>query len=319
MGIFSPNNVMVLNMRDPYSVLGVDKSSDEKQVKSAFRKLAKKYHPDRNKDNPKAQEKFSEVNSAYEILGDKEKKLQFDRGEIDAEGKPKFAGFEGFGGGHPGRGPQGFGGGQQDFGGAEDILSQIFGGGAGGSPFGGQFQQGAARGRRRRPQPAADTKVFARISLEELAAGKAQVRIGPNRTVSVTIPTGTEDGQVIRLKGQGEQSPMGQAGDALVTISIRPHANFKRQGADLRIDLPISLDDAVLGAKVRVPTLTGAVSLTIPAWSTSDSAFRIPGKGLPKKAGGNGDILVYPRITLPKEKSEDLVKLMKRWQGEKVK
>ena len=308
---------MGLDMRNPYSVLGVDKSSDEKQMKSAFRKLAKKYHPDRNKDNPKAQDKFSEVNTAYEILGDKEKKAQFDRGEIDAEGKPKFAGFEGFGGARPGRGPQGFGGGQ-DFGGAEDILSQMFGGGSG-SPFGGQFQQGAPRGRPQRPQPATDTKVFARITLEELAAGKAQVRIGPGRTVSVSIPAGTEDGQVIRLKGQGEPSPMGQPGDALVTISIRPHDNFKRQGDDLRIDLPISLNDAVLGAKVRVPTLTGAVSLTIPAWSTSDNAFRIPGKGLPRKAGNKGDILVYPKISLPKKPSADLVQLMNSWQSEKVK
>ena len=311
---------MVPDMRDPYSVLGVDKSSDEKQVKSAFRKLAKKYHPDRNKDNPKAQDKFSEVNTAYEILGDKEKKGKFDRGEIDAEGKPKFTGFEGYGGGRPGGGPQGFNGGQQGFEGAEDILSQIFGGGGGGSPFGGQFQQGGPRGRPQRPQPPVrDSKVFARITLEELAEGKAQVRIGPNRTVSVSIPAGTEDGQIIRLKGQGEKSPMGQAGDALITVSIRPHTSFKRQGDDLRIDLPISLDDAVLGAKVRVPTLTGAVSLTIPAWSTSQNAFRIPRKGLPKKAGGNGDILVFPRIALPIEKSEDLVELMKSWHNEKVK
>lgn len=311
-------------MRDPYSVLGVDKTSDEKQVKSAFRKLAKKYHPDRNKDNPKAQDKFSEVNSAYEIIGDKEKKAQFDRGEIDAEGKPKFAGFDGFGGGRPGRGQQGFGGGQQGFGGqqefngAEDILSQIFGGGGGGSPFGGQFQQGAQQGRRpQRPQPVRDTKVFARVTLEELALGKAQVSIGPNRAVSVSIPAGTIDGQVIRLKGQGDKAPNGQAGDALITVSTRPHADFKRQGDDLRIDLPVGLDDAVLGAKVRVPTLTGAVSLNIPAWSNSENAFRIPGKGMPKKEGGSGDILVFPRITLPKEKSEELIQLMKNWQNKK--
>ena len=311
---------MVPNMRDPYSVLGVDKTSDEKQVKSAFRKLAKKFHPDRNKDNPKAQDKFSEVNTAYEILGDKEKKTQFDRGQIDAEGKPKFTNFDGFGGGRSGRGPQGFGG-QQEFNGAEDILSQIFGGGGGGgSPFGGQFQQGAHPGRRQqRPQPARDIKAFARITLEELAQGKSQVNIGPSRVVSVAIPAGTEDGQVIRLKGQGEKSPNGQAGDALITISIRPHANFKRQGDDLRVDLPIGLDDAVLGAKVRVPTLTGAVSLNIPAWSNSENAFRIPGKGLPKKDGGSGDILVFPRVALPKDKSEELIQLMKNWQSEKIK
>ncbi len=309
---------MVPDMRDPYNILGVDKSSDAKQIKSAFRKLAKKYHPDTNQENSKAKEKFSEINSAYEILGDKEKKAQFDRGEIDAEGKPKFTGFEGFGGGGQPRGQQGFGG-HQGFGGAEDILSQIFGGGGGGSPFGDQFQQGNMGRRTAPPQKGRDIKAFARITLEDLARGKAQVRLGPDRTVAVSIPPGTEEGQVIRLKGQGEKVAAGIAGDALVTISIRPHESFKRQGDDLRIDLPIGLEDAVLGAKVRVPTLTGAVSLTIPAWSNSDGAYRIPKKGLPKKSGGHGDILVYPRIALPKKKDDGLIALMKSWKSEKVK
>lgn len=310
---------MVPDMRDPYNILGVDKTSDAKQIKSAFRKLAKKYHPDTNADNPKAQERFSEINTAYEILGDKEKRGQFDRGEIDNEGKQKFTGFDGFGGPGRGHGAQGFNN-QQAYGSAEDILSQIFGGGA---SFGDQFSQGnmgrgPARPRPAPPQKGRDVKVFARITLEELAKGKAQVQLGPDRTVAVTIPHGTEDGQVIRLKGQGEKIAGGVAGDALVTIAVRPHENFKRQGDDLRVDLPISLEDAVLGAKVRVPTLTGAVSLTIPAWSGSESTFRIPKKGLPTKAGGHGDILVFPRLTLPKTKNEDLIKLMKSWKSEKI-
>ncbi len=308
-------------MRDPYSVLGVDKSSDEKQIKSAFRKLAKKFHPDQNKDNPKAKDKFSEINTAYEILGDKEKKAQFDRGEIDGEGKPKFAGFDGFGGMHGARGSQQGFGGQQDFGGAEDILSQIFGGRGGGSPFGDSFSQGQSGQRQAHPRRSLrgrDIKAFARVTLEQLALGKADVKIGPERTVSVSIPAGTEDGQVIRLKGQGEQPPGGQPGDALVTIAIRPHKNFKRQGNDLRVDLPVDLDVAVLGGKVRVPTLTGAVSLTIPTWSGADSTFRIPRKGLHGKDGSVGDILVYLRLILPKDEDPELIALMKKRQDTKI-
>jgi DnaJ-class molecular chaperone len=311
---------MVFGMRDPYNILGVDKSADNKQVKSAFRKLAKKYHPDQNKNNPRAKEKFSEVSTAYEILGDKEKRAQFDRGEIDGEGKQRFSGFEGMGG-HPG-GPghaQGFGG-QQGFSGAEDILSQIFGGGGGqGSPFGNGFSQGGPQPRRpQRPTRGQDIKAFARVTLEELAAGKANVRLGPQRTVSVSIPAGAEDGQVIRLKGQGEESPLGPSGDALVTIAIRPHKDFKRHGDDLRVYLSIPLHEAVLGTKARVPTLTGAVSLNIPAWSSSGRVFKVPKKGLPGKDGKTGDLLVSLRTVLPEEPDAELIALMKKWQLEKV-
>jgi len=315
---------MVLNMRDPYSVLGVDKSADKKQIKSAFRKLAKKFHPDQNKDNPKAQEKFSEINTAYEILGDKDKRGQFDRGEIDAEGKPR--GFEGMGGAH-GYDPRGFGGqgfdprgfqNAQGQGSAEDILSQIFGGGrGGGSPFGDGYAQAGAR-QARRPVRGQDIKAFARITLEELAAGKAKVQLGPQRSVAVSIPPGAEDGQVIRLKGQGEASHNGPSGDALVTIAIRPHKTFKRQGDDLRMDLSLSLDEAVLGTKARIPTLTGAVSLTVPAWSSSGRVFKIPKKGLPGKSGKTGDLMVSLRITLPDGKDPALIDLMKKWQKLKV-
>jgi len=313
---------MVFGMRDPYSILGVDKSADKKQIKSAFRKLAKKYHPDQNKNNPRAKDKFSEVSSAYEILGDKEKRAQFDRGEIDGEGKPRFTGFEGMGG-HPG-GPnaQGFGaqgfGGQQGFSGAEDILSQIFGGGGGGGQFGGGFSQGGPTRRPQRPVRGQDIKAFARISLEELANGKANVRLGPQRSLAVSIPPGAEEGQVIRLKGQGEKSHNGPAGDAMVTISIRPHKDFKRVGDDLRVDLTVLLDEAVLGTKARVPTLTGAVSLNIPAWSSSGRIFKIPKKGLPGKEGNIGDLLVSLRIVLPENPDAELISLMKKWQQEKV-
>lgn len=306
---------MVSNMRDPYNVLGVGKSDDEKQIKSAFRKLAKKYHPDRNQGKSRAKELFAEINTAYEILGDNEKRAKFDRGEIDAEGKPRFAGFEGMRGGHGFGGPRGFGG-QQGFGGAEDILSQFFGGG--GSPFGQGFSTGQPRVRPSRPAKGQDIKALARITLEELATGKADVVIGPGRTVSVSIPPGTEDGQIIRLKGQGEPSASGPAGDALITIAIRPHKHFKRSGNDLRVDLVIPLVEAVLGTKARVPTLTGAVSLNIPAWSNSGNVFRIAKRGLPGKDGSVGDILVSLRISLPETPDPKLISLMKNWQSHKV-
>ena len=312
-------------MADPYQILGVPKSASEKEVKSAFRKLAKKYHPDQNKDNPKAKDRFAEINGAYEIVGDKKRRVQFDRGEIDADGKEKFSGFEGFHpggpGGHPGAGRAGnpFGG-NSGMGGAEDILAQMFGGRAqggmggmgGGSPFGQQGFGGQPRG----PQKSADVKVTARVTLEQIAEGKTEVKLGPNRSVSVSIPAGVEDGQVVRLKGQGEQGHL--PGDALVTIAIRPHKVFEPKGTSLRTDVPVDLDVAVLGGKIRVPTLSGAVSLKIPAWSNSGSIFRLKGKGLLQKDGTRGDLLAVIKIMLP-EKGDDLLsELMRERQGNPV-
>ncbi|MFD0915955.1 DnaJ C-terminal domain-containing protein [Pseudahrensia aquimaris] len=296
-------------MRDPYSVLGVSKTASEKDIKSAFRKLAKKYHPDQNPDDPKAKERFSEINSAYEIIGDKTKRKQFDRGEIDAEGKEKFAGFEGFGGGARGGGNP-FGGAQGNFGGAEDILSQLFGGAAG---LGGHPGMGGARGAGpRRPQPApkgADKKISLSIHLKDLAKGKAAVRLGPDKTVQMTIPPEAEDGQVIRLKGQGEEGP-GGSGDALITLKISRHPDFVREGANIRVHVPVDLETAVLGGKMRVPTLTGAVALTVPAWSNSGAVFRVRGKGLPKRDGENGDILAVLAVDIGEQPDPDLIALV---------
>ena len=300
-------------MRDPYSVLGVSKGASESDVKSAFRKFAKKYHPDTNKENPKAQQQFTEANQAYEILGDKKKRAQFDRGEIDGEGKERFSGFgqgSGFGGFNPrGQGrPSGRTGGfGQNVNGAEDILSELFGSAFGGNRrnagpppgFGGQRQQ-------QRSSVDLDIKLKTRVSVEDLARGKASVKLPDGKQISVSIPPESENGQTIRLKGQGNKHPGMKPGDALVTLTFTSHPNFNVQGADLRFQLPLPLKTAVLGGKEPVTTVDGKLSLTIPAGTNSGKVFRLKGKGLPKKGGGSGDLLVEATIQLPEDGLEAL-------------
>ncbi len=293
-------------MRDPYDVLGVARSAGADDIKKAFRRLAKKYHPDQNKDDPRAKEAFAEVNAAYEILGDAPKKAQFDRGEIDAEGKPKFTGFGGghgfdfrSGGGRTG----GRGGGEfDDF--LTDILGQAFGGGRGGFRGGGGGRSGAtggmgggaSAGARARGE---DVEVTAHVSLEEVARGdKVRVELPTGRTLEVALPEGVTDRQQIRLKGQGQSGP-GGAGDAIVTVAFTRHPLFHVDVHDLEGDAPVSLDEAVLGGRIRVETLEGAVELTLPAGTTGSKALRLKGKGLPTKAGGRGNLYVKPRIVLP--------------------
>lgn len=295
-------------MRDPYVVLGVDRSASEKDIKSAFRNMAKNFHPDQNPDNPKAKERFAEANSAYEIVGDKKKRGQFDRGEIDNEGKEKFAGFSGQPGqGNPfahrqQRGGNPFGG---NAGGAEDILKEMFG-----SAFGAaQQQQGGFGGAQQQPQ-ATDINLKAVARVEDLARGKTQILFPDGRKVSVTIPPEAKDGQVIRLKGQGNKQPGAQPGDALVTLVIRQGGKFEIRGTDLRVDTKLPLKTAVNGGKIAVETLDGKISLGVPAWTTSGKIFRLKGKGLPTKDEGMGDLLVRVMISLPKEIDEDLKALL---------
>lgn len=313
-------------MRDPYDVLGVSKTADEAEIKRAYRKLAKKLHPDANASDPKAQDRFAELNTAHEILSDKEKRGQFDRGEIDAEGKPRAPEFTGFGGGGPRRGPGGFSG----FDGDTIFESFSFGpegarrtsrGGGGFEDIGDIFGFGRQRrsaGGGFAPQPGADMEITLPVSYEDATQG-ASKRVGlPNgKQIDIKIAPGTREGHRMRLKGQGEPSAMGgPAGDAYVTISYATHPVFERDGDDLRQSLDVPLADAVLGAKVRVPTLTGAVELAIPAWTSGGRTFRLRGKGLPNATGGHGDLLARVNVVLPAQKSPELEELMRKLKGE---
>jgi DnaJ-class molecular chaperone len=318
-------------MRDPYEVLGVPKTADASAIKSAYRKLAKKLHPDSNKADPKAATRFAEVNSAYEIIGDEKKRKQYDAGEIDAEGKPRFQGFEGFGA-HPGAGPggahfetfsygpEGFrrsGGGGGAGGGFEDVLKDMFGLGGAGRDRRGGFgpQHFEAEGFSEPPPAGHDVEVPVTISLSEAAkGGTRRVHLPTGKDVDVKIPAGLADGQQIRLKGQGLPGP-GAIGDALITITIAPHPLFERDGTNLRVNLPITLYEAVLGGKVRAPTLDSAVDLTIPAGTNSGRTFRLKGKGLPDKKG-SGDLLVNVRIVLPDKSDPDLDAAMRKLRDE---
>ena len=291
-------------MRDPYTVLGVAKTARPEEIKSAFRKLAKKYHPDQNQDDPKAQAKFSEINQAYEIVGDKDRRGQFDRGEIDYEGKQRAPqGFEGFsgGGGDPFAGfggrqrPGGFEfrsgmGGNPGFG-AEDILSSLFGETAG---MGGNRRAG--------PRKGTDLQATIDITLEQAAGAEKVEAVFPNgKRLAIKLPVHVENGQTIRLKGQGEAVLGGTAGDALVTVRFKPHAKFRVEGRDLHVELPVLLRDAALGSRQEVETLGGRVAMKIAPWTSSDRVLRLKGKGLPKKPDGHGDLFAHVRIMLPEE------------------
>jgi len=303
-------------MRNPYDVLGVSRSASEADIKKAFRKLAKSYHPDSNKDDPKAKDKFAEANSAYEILGDAAKRAQFDRGEIDADGNPKFAGFN----------PGAARGGRSSQGGfsAEDILKEFmsgFGGqprgGAGRGPAGGAqwdpFAGAAAGGARGAPK-GDDVVVTAAVSLEDAhKAASIPVRMPSGKVLSVKLPEKVEEGQQIRLKGQGNPNPFGEPGDALVTVRFEKSKQFRRDGADLRTDVPITLYEAVLGTKVRVPTLDGSVELTLPPGVDTAKSLRLKGKGL----YGGGDLYVNLKVVLPPGGDADLEALARFMRDQK--
>jgi DnaJ-class molecular chaperone len=314
-------------MRDPYSILGVSKTASAADIKSAYRKLAKKLHPDANKHDPKAASRFAELNAAYEIVGEADKRKAFDRGEIDADGKPRFQGFEGFGGprggfGQGGNSAGGFetftwgadgmhrsGGGRGGFGGFEDILKEAFGAAGRGGRRTGFEQEDAAAGQ--------DIAATMTITLSEAAKGvQRRVQLPTGKEVDVKIPAGLADGQQIRLKGQGLAGPRGRAGDLLIAVTVAPHPLFTREGTDLRLDLPVTLYEAVLGGKVRVPTLDGAVELAIPAGTNSGRTFRLKGKGFPAKER-TGDLMATVRIVLPDGKDADLEELMKTWRDTK--
>ena len=306
---------------DLYQRLGLKRGASEAEIKKAYRSLAKQLHPDRNKDNPDAARRFGEITAAYDLLSDKDKRARYDRGEIDDEGNPKspfgsgFGGYSQGAGGQAGQPPPGFE--NFNFGGADagdlsDLFEGLFGGaqgrGGGGGPFGSFRQRGA------RAQKGADIAYRLRVPFEDAVALKPQrITLGDGKTIDLKLPKGLEDGTRIRLAGKGQEGPGGR-GDAIVTIAIAPHRLFSRQGNNIRLELPVTLKEAVLGAKVKVPTPEGPVMLTIPKGSSSGKVLRLKGRGFTGKDGKRGDQLVTVEIHIPADDSE-LQKFAEKWSG----
>ena len=300
-------------MADPYATLGVARGASEADIKKAYRKLAKELHPDRNKDNPKAAERFSQIASAYDLLSDKDKRARFDRGEIDGDGNPTAP----FGyGGVPEVGFRPGGSGGFDLGVEScdigDIFEGLFGGGAG-RRGGGGFSGGFGGFGRRPAAKGANVAYRLAVAFEDAARLTPQrITLRDGKTIDLKLPAGVETGTQMRLAGKGEEGP-GGFGDAIVTIDIQPHRFFVREGDDVRLDLPVSLSEAVLGAEVRVPTPDGAVMLKVPKGSTSGKVLRLKGRGFHKKAGGRGDLLVTLMVDLPVD-DDALVEFVQGWQ-----
>jgi DnaJ-class molecular chaperone len=289
---------------DPYKTLGVAKNASQAEVQKAYRRLAKKLHPDLNPGNKKAEEQFKDVSAAYNLLGDAEKRARFDSGEIDASGaeRPRQRYYRDFSdsGANPYTSDAGF----ADFAGADDILSEIFG------------RRGGAN-RRMRGQD-----VHYRLELDFLDAingAKRQVTLPDGSVLDVAIPPGTRDGQILRLRGKGRPGiGGGAAGDALVEIAVRPHRIFTRKGDDIHVELPISLREAVLGGKIRVPTPSGSVTMTVPKWSNSGTVLRLKGKGVSRANGSRGDEYVTLKIVLPETPDPELEKFVAQWRSAKA-
>lgn len=306
--------------KDPYSVLGVARDASDADLQKAFRKLAKKYHPDLNPGDKKAEDRFKEINTAYDIVGDAAKRAKFDRGEIDASGaevrQNPFAGGgfrRGPGGAGGGGGFRGGPGGGQPGGFAfediSDLFGGIFGGGARGPGPGGA-------GFRHEPMQGQDARFQLEVDfLDAVRGGTKRLTLPSGKSLDVKIPAGIESGQAIRLKGQGEPGP-GQAGDALIEIKVRDHALYKRDGHNIRIDLPVTLQEAVLGAKVEVPTIHGPVTVSVPKGANSGTTLRLKGKGIAGKGGTPGDQYVTLKVTLPPGGNAELEKFIQSW-GEK--
>ncbi|UAK24720.1 DnaJ C-terminal domain-containing protein [Sphingomonas nostoxanthinifaciens] len=305
-------------MADPYSTLGVARSADEAAIKKAYRKLAKELHPDRNQDNPNAAARFSEVTGAYDLLTDKDKRAQYDRGEIDEQGNPKAPFGFGSAGGHGGfRATRGApGGGEFDSGSADfsDIFEGLFGGarrqaaGAGGgfSGFGG----------RQRAPKGADVAYRLPVDFDDAAALKPQrITLSSGKTIDLKLTAEGVAGTAMRLAGQGEEG-LGGRGDATVTIEVKPHRFYTRDGDDVRLNLPVRLDEALLGAKVKVPTVEGAVMLSVPGGSTSGKVLRLKGRGFHRRDGTRGDQLITLMIDVPNDDAE-LRTFVEGWTAER--
>ncbi len=288
-------------MADPYSTLGVARTASEAEIKKAYRTLAKELHPDKNKDNPKASERFSDVSKAYDLLTDKDKRARFDRGEIDGEGNPTSpfgGGFGGGGGGFRGQpggqgaGPGGFTQDNVDLG---DLFEGLFGGGGRTRGGFGQQQQ------HRNVPPPKGANVAYRLAVDFLDAATLsaqRITLADGKTIDLKLPSGIETGTQMRLSGKGQPGPGGN-GDAIVTLEVKSHRFFRRDGDDIRLDVPITLGEAVRGDKIKVPTVDKPVFVTVPAGTSSGKTLRLKGKGFSKKGGSRGDQLVTLNVDLP--------------------
>jgi DnaJ-class molecular chaperone len=289
---------------DPYTTLGVKKDATQDDIQKAYRRLAKKLHPDLNPGNKAAEDKFKEVSAAYNLLSDPDKRSRFDRGEIDGSGteRPRqqyyrdFADRDGWSAYTSNAGFADFG----DYAGTEDILSEIFG------------RQGRG-GRRRRGQ---DARYHLELSfLDAVNGGKQSIVLPDGTTLDLSIPPGTRDGQILRLKGKGHPAVgEGPPGDALIEISVLPHPYFTRKGDDIYLDLPISLKEAVQGAKLKVPTPNGAVTVAVPKWSSTGRVLRLKGRGVSRSDGSKGDQYVKLMLMLPQKPDPKLEAFIKQWQ-----
>jgi DnaJ-class molecular chaperone len=289
---------------DPYKTLGVKKDASREDIRKAYRKLAKKLHPDLNPGNKKAEEQFKETTAAYDLLSDADKRARFDRGEIDASGQERprqryYRDFAEDAGANPYASDAGF----ADFGSAEDIFS-IFG------------REGRANFHMR------GQDVQYRLPLDFLDAvngAKRQLSLPDGSTLDVTIPPGVRDGQILRLRGKGRPGiGGGPPGDALIEIEVRPHPLFTRKGDDIHVELPISLSDAVLGGKITVPTPAGPVTMTVPKWSNTGTVLRLKGKGVPRPNGTRGDEYVTLKVVLPEKPDPELEKVVSQWRSAKT-
>ena len=312
---------------DLYQRLGIKRGATEAEIKKAYRSLAKQLHPDRNTDNPKAAERFAQVTQAYDLLSDKDKRARYDRGEIDEDGNPKMpfgAGFGGHSSGGGGPRPGGAGGfegfpGGFEAGGADlsDLFEGLFGAaGARGRRPGGAASAGPGgfRQRARQPQKGADIAYRLKVPFIDAATLAPQrITLADGKTIDLKLPKGLEDGTRIRLSGKGEDG-RGGPGDAIVTVQVAPHPFYTRDHNDIRLTLPVTLGEAVLGGKVKVPTPDGPVMLTIPKGTSSGRVLRLKGRGFTDKAGKRGDQLVTVAVDLPSGDAE-LEAFAERWKG----
>lgn len=288
--------------RDPYMELGVSRAASHEEIRKAFRKLAKQYHPDANPGDKAAEERFKKVSAAFDIVGDEDKRRKFDGGLLDADGNdtPRYAGNP-FGGG--GFNPQGADPEGIDL---SDLFGEVFGRGQRGGGGGGGFGFGG-------PAKGQDVRARIEIELEESIAGaKKRIAFSDGRSLDITIQPGTVDGRVLRLKGQGAPGRAGP-GDALIEIVVKPHPVYRREGEVLMMELPISVPDAVLGGKVQTPTPDGPVTITIPKGANTGRVLRLKGRGMPDAKGGRGDLMARLVISLPDEIDAELEKFAEEW------